>query len=114
MKQLLVAAGRICAEDEVADAVLEHERTLTARHRTETVVIPVFVNEGDTYCELVLGNGTLHGTLALPGTSGRRVAGSADALRELRARILAARDEAPALSAERSCGTSRLESDRTE
>ncbi|MGA0566439.1 hypothetical protein ACO2Q7_03830 [Rathayibacter sp. KR2-224] len=93
MKQLLVASTRICAEDAVADAVLEYELVLAQHHRAERVVVPVFVNEGDSYCDLILGRGAVTGSLALPNTSGRRIPGSAGAAMELRERIKALREE---------------------
>ena len=93
MKQLLVAATRICTEDAVADALLDYEFALAEHHRTERVTIPVFVNEGDTVCEFILGRGAISGSLALPNTAGRRIAGSSDAVSELRERARMVRDE---------------------
>ena len=93
MKQLLVASGYIAMEDDVADAVLDYERALGELHRTERVRIPAFINEGDTVCELILGCGTVWGTITLPNTDGRRVAGSKDAVRNLRERAEGLRAE---------------------
>jgi len=93
MKQLLVAAARVSAEDAVADAVLDYECVLVEHRRTARVVIPVFMNEGDTYCELILGRGAIDGCLALPNTSGRRIAGSEDAVRHLQEGARAVREE---------------------
>jgi hypothetical protein len=93
MKQLLVAAARISAEDAVADAVLDYEAELIEHHRTARVVIPVFMNEGDTLCELFLGRGAIDGALALPNTAGRRIVGSEAAVRELRERVRVLREQ---------------------
>jgi len=93
MKQLLVAATRVCTEDAVADALLDYEFALAEHHRTERVIVPVFVNEGDTVCEFILGRGAISGSLTLPNTAGRRIAGSSVAVGELRERARMVRDE---------------------
>lgn len=93
MKQLLIASARIYTEDDVADAVLDYEFVLSEQHRTARVIIPVFVNEGDTVCEVILGRGSVTGALALPNTAGRRITGSTNSVAELLERTRAVRDE---------------------
>jgi hypothetical protein len=94
VKTLLWQGHALDTDDEVADTAFELARLIVSFGRVERIDVPAEVDGRATTASLVVGAGMGFGMLARPGEADHGIAGSADAVAEMRERI-SRLDDAP-------------------